>query len=126
MDLDSEDERDPEWLREKTATVRRSHYSPCLCLLSDSHISQTKALVYTRKYLFSVISCTQISGSGETVNFELCPPGNCFYVTSGGQHLTPATTWRDETAAAGSASYKNDEWLNPLSMSRQLCKNRRL
>lgn len=24
MDLDSEDERDPEWLREKTATVRRS------------------------------------------------------------------------------------------------------
>lgn len=23
MDLDSEDERDPEWLREKTATVRR-------------------------------------------------------------------------------------------------------
>lgn len=24
MDVDSEDERDPEWLREKTATVRRA------------------------------------------------------------------------------------------------------
>lgn len=29
MDLDSEDERDPEWLREKTATVR----SCCLIML---------------------------------------------------------------------------------------------
>ena len=29
MDLDSEDERDPEWLREKTATVR-SQYSVVL------------------------------------------------------------------------------------------------
>lgn len=25
MDVDSEDERDPEWLREKTSTVRESH-----------------------------------------------------------------------------------------------------
>lgn len=30
MDLDSEDERDPEWLREKTATVRSC------CLISSS------------------------------------------------------------------------------------------
>lgn len=29
MDVDSEDERDPEWLREKTATVR-VYYSVCL------------------------------------------------------------------------------------------------
>ena len=33
MDLDSEDERDPEWLREKTATVR-GHYPLCLSVSS--------------------------------------------------------------------------------------------
>lgn len=48
MDLDSEDERDPEWLREKTATVR-SHYSLCpfvsdftvqlRCHMTNSHFA---------------------------------------------------------------------------------------